>query len=575
MTSRFTRLDMTPSCERILARLDSFDVANDTTETGHLVLALLAEESLGGKCLHDLGMSIGIIAKGCLGEGPARTATELLKEDDLNTNVLPRESPRASIGAAPQWCREILERAQAIARRQNREGAGGELSTEHLLLAVVDIGGTLQTVLQEHGVTMETVCAELDTGGGDTRELHTLAVDFELEVDEIASTASTPATSESKAEFREVESNARVLAVIDANLNRAREGLRVLEDYARFVQRDLTATSELKSLRHDLVATELAFRGSQTGTMTQRDTEADVGTQLSTAGEMRRPMLSDVVVANSRRIQEALRSLEEFGKIVDHDFAAAVKQLRYRSYAVEQNVVAATHTTPPIPLRSDRQATLQHAQLYVLITETLCAGNWKTVVEGALAGGADVIQLREKQLGDEELIRRGRWLASRCEEAGALFILNDCVDLAIACGAHGVHLGQSDESIEDARARLSPDQLVGISTHDIAQVRNACRNGADYLGTGPVFPSQTKSFDDFPGLNFVSEANAVADRPCFAIGGIAYDNLAQVLTAGADRVAVCSAVIGQADSAVAARKIKSRLAAATSIDVSGVSCHQG
>ena len=90
-----------------------------------------------------------------------------------------------------------------------------------------------------------------------------------------------------------------------------------------------------------------------------------------------------------------------------------------------------------------------------------------------------------------------------------------------------------------------------------------------------MFPSQTKSFDDFPGLNFVSEANAVADRPCFAIGGIAYDNLAQVLTAGADRVAVCSAVIGQADSAVAARKIKSRLAAATSIDVSGVSCHQG
>lgn len=573
MTSRFAQIDMTPSCERILARLESFNVTSDSSEAGHLVLALLAEESLGGKCLTDLGMSIANIAKGSLGEGPAKTATELLSTNSGNliADQFETTPPAVSIASAPDWCREILERAQAIARRENRSSPGAELSTEHLLMAIVDVAGKLQAVLREHGVTIETINAKLKSEDQPSHDLQTLAVDFELEVDEAQPTASTPAVTNSNDGFCKDDSALRVFALIDANLNRAREGLRVLEDYARFVQRDLAATAELKNLRHDLVAAELAFREAQPDTMIQRDTTADVGTQLSTAAEMQRADLGDVIIANSRRVQEALRSLEEFGKTVDGNFAAAIKQLRYRSYAVEQNVVTSANCNAK---RSERLAVLQQARLYVLLTESLCADDWQVTAEKALAGGADVIQLREKELNNDEVIRRGRWLKTICEDAGALFILNDSIDLAIACGAHGVHLGQSDDSIEDARAQLSPDQLVGISTHDVTQVKDACQSGADYLGTGPVFPSQTKTFVDFPGLNFVSEANAEADCPCFAIGGIGQQNLAQVLAAGADRVAVCCAVIGQADPAIAAEQIRRQLPDPTSIDPSGVSCHQ-
>lgn len=551
---------MTPSCRRILDRFESFLAEQSSAEPGHLVLAMLMEESLGSKCLNNLGISIATVADGCVGEAPAITAAALIDSEDTSPDVLAFHAvPDSSLAIQPIWCSQILERASKMARGSL---GGTEVSSEHLLQAMVDLDGPLKELLLHRGVTTTAVLEELNM---DSAAAETLAVDFELDFDEpakppqAATTNNTPSADSSK---RVQEISDRVLALIDANLNRAREGLRVLEDFARFVQRDQTATIAIKHLRHDLVGAEQIFR-DECSAILQRNTAADVGTEVSTTAEMRRENVNDVVTANARRVQEALRSLEEFGKTVSPSFAANIKQLRYRSYSAEQMLDASqpTDSVSSIELRTQRLEQLQQAQLYLLVTESLCRLPWKDTVVAALEGGVDVIQLREKELSDDELVSRGRWLAETCEQFNALFILNDRVDLAVAIRAHGVHVGQDDVDPSEARNQLMPHQLLGQSTHTAEQITQACRAEVDYLGVGPVFPSQTKAFDTFPGLDLVATASTLADRPWFPIGGIGCDNLDQVIDAGAIRIATCSAVIGQADPGAAARKLKRQLAA--------------
>ena len=167
---------------------------------------------------------------------------------------------------------------------------------------------------------------------------------------------------------------------------------------------------------------------------------------------------------------------------------------------------------------------------------------WQKVAEASIAGGIDVLQLREKSLNDRELLRRARWLVAACREASVLCIINDRADIAAAAQADGVHVGQEELPVAAARASVGTDLLVGVSTHSEDQVRQAIADGADCIGVGPVFPSSTKSFDDFPGLQFVQAAATISTVPFFAIGGIGPNNLLEVLNAGASRVAVTSAI---------------------------------
>ncbi|MEZ6125025.1 MAG: thiamine phosphate synthase [Planctomycetaceae bacterium] len=207
-------------------------------------------------------------------------------------------------------------------------------------------------------------------------------------------------------------------------------------------------------------------------------------------------------------------------------------------------------------MNHSRLERLTLSTVYVLISEAGCCLPWQAVVEEALRGGADVLQLREKHLPDNELLQRADWMADRCRDAGALLILNDRPDLAAACNADGVHLGQEDVSAEMARQQLQPDQLLGLSTHNLQQLQAACRTSVSYLGVGPVFPSSTKDFDSFAGLSFVREAAQFADRPWFAIGGISAVRLPELTEAGASRIAVSAEVIGSPDPAQAVRQLK-------------------
>jgi thiamine-phosphate pyrophosphorylase len=339
-----------------------------------------------------------------------------------------------------------------------------------------------------------------------------------------------------------------VWRILDANLNRAREGLRVLEDFARFLADNHDVSLKLKSMRHDLVAAEKQLFASAGIGMADRlqfrDTEGDVGTSQMTDGEQLRSALGDVIIANARRVEESLRSLEEFGKLVSAPFSAAMKSLRYSAYTMEKSLagISAAGLLP----HDDKASRLQQARLYVLITESMCRLPWQQVVEQSLESGAGVLQLREKSLNDRELLRRAEWIRAACGNARALFIVNDRPDIAAICEADGVHVGQEEFSVAEARRILKPGQLVGLSTHSLEQAIQATETGADYLGVGPVFPSQTKSFEEFPGLAFVNSVtkSKAVTKPWFAIGGLCLERMPELIAAGAQRVAVTSSVAG-------------------------------
>src|SRR3712207_5176281 len=131
-----------------------------------------------------------------------------------------------------------------------------------------------------------------------------------------------------------------------------------------------------------------------------------------------------------------------------------------------------------------------------------------------------MVQLREKSLSDRELLERARQVRRWTRETGTLFIVNDRPDIARLAEADGVHLGQEELPVKEARRLLGPEALVGVSTHDLEQVGQALRDGASYVGVGPTFPSQTKPFPDFPGLEFVRQAAAETSLPAFVIGGV-------------------------------------------------------
>jgi thiamine-phosphate pyrophosphorylase len=170
-----------------------------------------------------------------------------------------------------------------------------------------------------------------------------------------------------------------------------------------------------------------------------------------------------------------------------------------------------------------------------------------------------MIQLRDKNLPDKELLAYANALCLRTSDTGVLAIINDRTDIAAAAGADGLHLGQDDLSIAAARAILGPQALIGRSTHSIEQARQAVLEGADYIGVGPTFSSTTKQFDAFTGVELLREVAAEIRLPAFAIGGVSLANLDEVLQAGFSRVAVSGAVVGAVDPAQAAAEFVSRL----------------
>ncbi len=333
------------------------------------------------------------------------------------------------------------------------------------------------------------------------------------------------------------------LRILDANANRAREALRVLEDYARFALNHDPWSARLKEIRHALAE---AIGPLLPDAILHRDTPGDVGTDNKTASESHRPDLEAVVVAAGKRLGEALRVLEEVAKVLSPAAALAVERLRYEFYDLEQ---AIARTLRPAGRMAD-------VRLYVLVTESLCRRPWIETAELAIAGGADCIQLREKSLESGELLLRAKQLVALCRKHNALCIINDRPDIALLSDADGVHLGQQDLPAVEARKLLGHRKIIGVSTHQIEQARQARLDGADYIGVGPIFPSSTKPRETLAGLDYARQAAAQVPLPAIAISGISAENVGQVLQAGVRGVAVSSAIISSDDPQAAAQSIK-------------------
>jgi thiamine-phosphate pyrophosphorylase len=203
----------------------------------------------------------------------------------------------------------------------------------------------------------------------------------------------------------------------------------------------------------------------------------------------------------------------------------------------------------------DRRERLGAAHLYLVCHELP-----DDFLHAVLGAGVDMIQLRMKDAGDDEIVAAGRRFARASTEHGALFILNDRPDLVEPVGADGVHVGQDDVPVADARATVGPDRLVGLSTHSPDQIDAAAGVPVDYIGVGPVHETPTKPGRPAVGLALVRYAADHATVPFFAIGGVAPANVDSVRSAGAERIAVVRALTEASDAARAARELRQAIA---------------
>ncbi|MFM7675889.1 MAG: thiamine phosphate synthase [Synechococcus sp.] len=337
---------------------------------------------------------------------------------------------------------------------------------------------------------------------------------------------------------------AAINRLIDANLDRAREGLRVLEDWCRFALERSDLVTRTKDLRQRL------GRLHRDRYKLARSTATDPATGLEHPAQAERCSPARVLAANAARVQEALRVLEEFGRGSDPALAAEAAAIRYALYDLEVEVLRAMGTPG-----EERRRRLQACHLYLVTTPV---ADLAGVVEAALRGGVRLVQYRAKEgsgLLDRQRLEEAQALRALCREHGALFLVNDRLDLALAVDADGVHLGQDDLPVAVARRLLGPERLIGRSTHAPAQLAEAVAEGCDYVGVGPVKATPTKPGREPVGRAYVQHAAAHCPIPFFAIGGIEAANLAEVRAAGATRVAVVRALMAAADPAAAAREL--------------------
>lgn len=314
-----------------------------------------------------------------------------------------------------------------------------------------------------------------------------------------------------------------ICRILDANLDRAREGLRIIEEWCRFGLNSAQMSGECKQMRQELA------RWHSEDLRASRDTPGDPGTELTHPREEERASIQQLLQANLCRVEEALRVLEEYGKLYNPDMGAAFKQMRYRVYTLESNLLA---------YRRHQLLTRSHLYLVTSSSEQLFS-----TVEAALQGGLTLVQYREKTEDDSVKLSHAQKLRQICHHYGALFIMNDRVDLALAVDADGVHLGQQDVPIALARQLLGQQRLIGRSTTNPDEMHRAIAEGADYIGVGPVYDTPTKPGKVAAGFDYVQYAAKNATIPWFAIGGIDPSNINDVLAAGAERVAIVRAIM--------------------------------
>jgi thiamine-phosphate pyrophosphorylase len=336
-----------------------------------------------------------------------------------------------------------------------------------------------------------------------------------------------------------------ILRIIDASLNRIGEGLRVMEEFSRFSLDDAALTQQLKNLRHRLVKVNSRLRPQL---IRGRDAGGDIGADMEVPGENKQRDSAGAISANARRVQESLRVMEELARNPELDLETNnYKKARFELYTIEKELLTRM-------FRRDKLKRL--GGLYVIIDTGFLKGrNPAEVTRQAIRGGATTIQLRDKEGEVKEFLGTAIELRDICAESNVLFIVNDSLEVALASGADGLHVGQDDLPVGIARRLLPIDKILGCSARNPDEARKARDEGADYLGVGAMYPTTSKEGAAVTGPEILKDIRRALDLPLVAIGGINATNLKAVMKAGADAAAVISAVMGADDVEKATRQL--------------------
>ncbi len=341
-----------------------------------------------------------------------------------------------------------------------------------------------------------------------------------------------------------------IYRILDANFNRARESLRAIEDCGRFVLNDPAITAMAKSFRSDI--REVLEEMPTSEMLIARNSGADVGTVITSPTENERADSEEVATAACKRLTEALRTIEEYSKVVAPGRISTIERMRYNAYTLEQQVANRF-------MVAGRFATVR---LYTLVSAHLCQSTGiMDVARQTIAGGAEAIQLREKDTDDDIFLAMAAELRELTDETNRLLIINDRPDIAAIVGADGVHLGQHDLPINEARRMLRPGAIIGRSTHSVREATQAINEGADYIAIGPIYPTRTKGRAPVGPERFSEVLEAMADSslPIVPIGGIHEENAGELIKRGARSLAVCSAINCSAEPRDVSKRIRAML----------------
>ena len=323
----------------------------------------------------------------------------------------------------------------------------------------------------------------------------------------------------------------RIFQIIDANLDRAREGLRVLEDWARFGIGENDCVTKIKNFRQILGKNHLEVYKQS------RNYIEDQCKGLTHQEQNKRKTPEQIISSNAARVQEALRVIEEFSRLHNHELSKIASEIRYEIYTLEINLLNLSKFKKSKKILKDND-------LYVITDQK---ENLLEIIENILIAGVKIIQHRFKTGTDKEHLQEAIQIKNLCKKHSSLFIINDRVDIALASNADGIHLGQDDFDLKTARKLLGYSKIIGISANNEIDISNALKEGCDYIGIGPVFETATKKNKKPLGIEKIKKLTKDLNLPWFAIGGIKTNNISYLKRNGFKKVALVSQLMNSED----------------------------
>ncbi len=323
----------------------------------------------------------------------------------------------------------------------------------------------------------------------------------------------------------------RIYQIIDANLDRAREGLRVLEDWARFGLGKENYVEKIKNFRQILGKNHLEVYKQS------RNHIEDKCKGLIHQEQIKRKTSEQIISSNSGRVQEALRVIEEFSRLHNHELSKIASEIRYEIYTIEIELLGLSKC-------KKSEEILKENDLYVITDQK---DNLLEIIEEILIAGVRIIQHRFKKGTDKDHLKEAIQIKNLCKRYNSLFIVNDRIDIALASNADGIHLGQDDLDLKTARKLLGYSKIIGVSANNEIDISNALKEGCDYIGIGPVYETTTKKKKKPIGIAKIKTLTKGLNIPWFAIGGIKSNKISYLKRNGFKKFALISQLMNSED----------------------------